>query len=308
MGKRLNRSEYFLTYMIIISLACFIGGFFLGAGVMKAKSQSEIETITKEYTMKMKMDQLEKEKKLYKEMDFAQFYHNVIAPLETFKKAHFEYAEQLNASSSGNLKSISKDAIDQADDVLKEIEQVSIPDSSPLLKQAKLGYIQSLQAYTDGMNQFLDGDTSEMTKQDLIQMRHLEDFKRKWLRAQADLYKAFALWEEMYVTNKPLVKTVSHQSLSLAQWKSYPFHLRDYIAAEQLYRSNEMVEFNPEDLTARVDSIIDSNQAAALGWKDIPFAFRVLDTTDAVREGDFKSLKKKLYPSLKSPEMPFFTE
>lgn len=308
MGKRLNRSEYFFTYMIIISLACFIGGFFLGAEVMKARSESEIDAITKDFTMKMKMDQLEKEKKLYKEMDFAQFYHNVMSPLEKFKKAHFEFTEQLNISSSGNLKSISTDAFEQADEALKEIEQVSVPDSSPLLKQAKQGYVESLQAYKDGMNQLIEGNTTEMTKQELSEMRHLEDFKRKWLRAQADFYKAVAFWEEMYVTNKPLVKKVSQQSISFAQWKSYPFHLRDYLSAEQLYRSNKMVEFNPEDLTARVDSVIHSNQAQALGWKDIPYAYRVLDTTDAVRKGDFNSLKKKLYPSLKSPEMPVFSE
>lgn len=275
---------------------------------MKARSESEIEALTKEYTMKMNMDQLEKEKKLYKEMDFVQFYHNVLVPLEKFKEAHFEYTEQLNTSSSGNLKSISSDALDKADEVLKEIEQVNVPDSSPLLKQAKQEYIQSLQAYMDGMNQFVDDNANEMTKQDLAQLRHLENFKRKWLRAQADLYKAVAFWEELYVTNKPLVKKLSQQSITLAQWKSYPFHLRDYIAAEHLYRTNEVVEFHPEDLTARVDAIISSNQAAALGWKDIPFAFRVLNTTDAVRQHDFKSLKNKLYPSLKSPEIPFFTE
>ncbi len=308
MGKRLNRSDYFFTYMIIISFACLIGGFFLGAEVMKVRSNNEMEAMKKEFNLKIEQDRLEKEKKLYKEQDFVSFYYNVLAPLEKFKKAHFAYADKLPASSEKEIKSLSSDALDTADETLKEIEQVSIPDSSPLLKQAKQEYIQSLQAYMDGMNEVIDGDNTEMTTKELIQLRHLEAFKRTWLRAQADMYKAIAFWEEMYVTNQPLVRKISQQKISISQWKSYPFHLRDYIAAEHLYRANEMVRFNPEDLTSRVDVVVDGNQAAALGWKDIPFAFRVLNATDAVREGDFKSLKNKLYSHLKSPEMPLFTE
>lgn len=306
MGKRLNRADYFIAYMIIISLACFIGGFFLGAGVMKSRSQAEIEAITKEYTNKLNQDNLEKEKKLYKEEDFVSFYYNVLAPVEKFKAAHFTYQSSLENASGKEIKSLSSDAIDEADETLKAIEQVNVPDSSPLLKQAKQEYIQSLQAYMDGMNQMIDGDTTEMTPQALTQ--HLETFKRKWLRAQADFYKAVAFWEEMYVTNKPLVRKISQTNISIEQWRSYPFHLRNYITSENLYRNNVMVPYQPEDITSRIDGVISANQAKALGWRDIPFAFRVLHATDAVRPGDFKSLKSKLYPGFKSPEIRFFTE
>lgn len=306
MGKRLNRSDYFIAYMIIISLACFIGGFFLGAGVMKSRSQAEIEAITKEYTNKLNLEQLEKEKKLYKEDDFVSFYYNVLAPLEKFKETHFAYQSNLATASTREMKSLFATAIDEADETLKAIEQVNVPDSSPLLKQAKQEYIQSLQAYMDGMNQMVDGDTTEMTPQELAQQ--LETFKRKWLRAQADVYKAIAFWEEMYVTNKPLVRKISQNSISIEQWRSYPFHLRNYITSENLYRNNVLVSYQPEDITSRIDGVIAANQAKALGWRDIPFAFRVLQATDAVRPGDFKSLKNKLYPGFKSPELRFFTE
>ncbi|MGD8189160.1 hypothetical protein ACQCN2_04075 [Brevibacillus ginsengisoli] len=306
MGKRLNRSDYFIVYMIIISLACLVGGFFLGICVMKSKAQAEIEAITKDYTIKLNQDQMEKTKKLYKEEDFVSFYYNVFAPLEKFKQSHLTFQNKVANSSAGDYKSILSAAQDQANETLKKIEQANVSNSSPLLIQAKQEYMKSLQVYMDGMNQMNDGDTTKLTPQEMSQ--HLESFKRNWLRAQADFYKAIAIWEEMYVTNKPLVQQVSQSNISIEQWKSYPFNLRDYLAAENLYRNNVMVPFQPEDITARIDGVVLTNQASSLGWKDIPFAFRVLFTTDAVRPGDFKSLKNKLYPGFKSPELQFFNE
>ncbi len=303
MANRLSKSDYFVAYMIIISLACFVGGFFLGASVMKSKIQHE-QAVMAEQAEK---ERLQKELKPYREQDFVTFYYSIYQPLKSFEAEHFRYLASLPGKAKRDQLAASEEMQKLAEDKRAEVEKRAVPTTSPLLLNAKQEYLASLQAYEEGMDRLLGEKESaaKLTEADVEQQ--LRPFRTRWLRAQADLYKAIALWEEMHVTKKPMPREVP-AILPISQWRSYPFHYRNYLSAEYMYRQNQLAAFHPEDLTARLDAVVLSNQAGALGWKDIPFAVRALYATDAVREGDFRQLRGKLYPDLKAPEIPLFTE
>ncbi|WP_139489214.1 hypothetical protein [Brevibacillus dissolubilis] len=306
--KRLSKSDYLMTYMIIISLACFIGGFFLGANVMQNKLTAEAaakEAVAKE---KAEKEKLYKEKKLYKEQDFVSFYYGVYVPMKSFKNQHFYYlASMWNKKRAEQVKASEKMS-DFVQDQIAAAEKISVPASSPLLVEAKTIYLRSLKSYQEGINRHLaDQNEKAFSAKDIAQGKHLQTANGQFLQAQSSMYKAVATWEEIYVTQRsmPVAKA---DSVTIEAWKSYPFHFRNYLAAEYMRQNGEISQFNPEDLTTRLDDVIDNQPGTANGWKDIPFAVNVLYVSDAVRSGDFKSLKKELYPSLKTPEMPIFTE
>ncbi|MFM1652757.1 hypothetical protein ACI7RC_11740 [Brevibacillus sp. B_LB10_24] len=268
--QRLKKTDYLLTYMIIITFASFVCGFFLGASVIKGKIYAE---------QSVQSDR--KAQGMYPDKDFIAYYYNVYKPMQEFKAEYLRMNSQQEAdTSSQQLRKLVKKT-------LQEVEKAGVPETSPLLLQAKHEYIQSLKAYTE------DAGNSE--------------FDTAWLRAEADMYKAVATWEQLYVTKKSASLEVP-KSISFSQWKEYPFHYRNYISAEYLYQTKKLVEYRPVDLTAKLDSVIANDQAASLGWTDVPFAIRVLMTTDAVRSGDFSALRKQVYPKVAFPEMPLFTE
>ncbi|UFJ42823.1 hypothetical protein LOK74_10150 [Brevibacillus humidisoli] len=305
---RLKKSDYLLTYMIIITFACFVGGFFLGANVMKARMSTELETATKAEREKAFRELMLKEQKLYREQDFVSFYYGVYLPLEEFRNSHFRYLANLQDKPRAEQLEISEEMKKVVEKHRKEAENGLVPSTSPLLVKAKTEYINSLKAYNDGIEQVLDkNNLHAFSAEEIAAGRHLAPFYSLWLRGQADLYKAIALWESAYITNKEIPDTVP-TAIDLNQWKSYSFHFRNYLAAEYLTKQPAITSYNPEDLTARLDSVILTNQAVSLGWDDIPYAIRVLNATNAVRKGDYRSLRDRLYSDVRTPEMPIFTE
>jgi hypothetical protein len=52
--------------------------------------------------------------------------------------------------------------------------------------------------------------------------------------------------------------------------------------------------------------LMSSNEWQSLGLQDVNAALRLLTTADMVKVGDFKQLQLKLYPAVKTPELPIF--
>jgi len=308
MANRLKKSEYLLTYMIIITLACFVGGFFLGAGVMKSKMEAEYAQAAELEKEKERNEALKKEQRLYKESDFVSFYYNAYLPLQAFKDDHLYYAANLQGKSKTEQLALSREMKKKVAAKLKEVEKGTVPTTSPLLVESKQKYLVSLASYQEGLDRILDDVTGvSFSAADIAAQNHLSDFKNHWLLAQTTMYKAIAVWEEMYVTKRPMPKA-NIQTLSIPLWKSYPYHYKNYLLSDHLRKSQEVARYNPEDLAARIDSVIKANKESSLGWKDIPFAINAITLTDAVHAGDFKELRAKLYQGLKTPEIPLFTD
>ncbi|PSK08036.1 hypothetical protein [Brevibacillus sp. NRRL NRS-603] len=291
-----------MAYMIIITLACTVGGFFFGAHYMKTQLESEQAAVLEAEKKEAEKEKLLREQKLYNEQDFIRFYYAVYAPLLDLKQAHFDTMGKWNQMSESErtegLKQLSK----LADQTRKELEKnVPLP-TSPMLRQAHTTFTNSVRAYLDSMEQ-IRSDQNNATPASIG--ANLTLFQNNWLTAQEMVYHSIASWESAYVVKQAMPKQVPG-TVNTAQWKQYPFHYRTYLAAVAMSASNQWSSYNPEDLTARLDLLIASNEVQALGIKDLAAAVKILNATDAVSAGDFKRLNTQLYSVLKAPEIPLY--
>jgi hypothetical protein len=292
--------------MIIITLACFVGGFFLGAGYMKSKFEAEMAQAAKAEKEKAEKEKLLKEQKMYKEQDFVRFHYSVYAAASSVKQKHFELLANLSGKPKQAQVALLEEMKETVENRLGNMEKEIVLATSPLLAEAKAEFVQSLRAYLDGIDQLLSDQTSNALQNELVAAR-LQPFQSSWLKAEGLMYRAAATWESAYVSKKPL-PPVKPAAVTLEQWAGYPFHYRVFVTSEYLSQLKLLQPYTPLDMTARIDSLLASDQAKALGLKDIPAAVRVLQATDAVRSGDFRSLRPKLYANVKTPEMPLYTK
>ncbi|MFS0555501.1 hypothetical protein [Brevibacillus sp. 179-C9.3 HS] len=304
MTKRLKKSEFMMAYMIIITLACTVGGFFFGAHYMKTQLESEQAAVLEAEKKEAEKEKLLREQKLYNEQDFIRFYYAVYAPMLELKQAHFDTMDKWNQmdknEQSDSLKQLSK----QADQTLKELDKTVPLPTSPLLTQAHATFTNSVRAYLDSMEQIRsDQNSNALTPASIGASLTL--FQNNWLTAQEKVYHSIAAWESAYVVKQPMPKQVP-ANVNTTQWKQYPFHYRTYLAAVAMSASNQWSGYSPEDLTARLDLLIASNEVQALGIKDLSAAVKILNATDAVSAGDFKRLNTQLYSVLKAPEIPLY--
>ncbi|MBY0084447.1 hypothetical protein HP567_015800 [Brevibacillus sp. M2.1A] len=302
MTKRLKRTEFMMAYMIIITLACTVGGFFFGAHYMKTQLESEQAAVLEAEKKEAEKEKLLREQKLYNEQDFIRFYYAVYAPLLELKQAHFDTMDKWNQMNESErtegLKQLSK----IADQTRKELEKnVPLP-TSPMLRQAHATFTNSVRAYLDSMEQ-IRSDQNKATPASIGASLTL--FQNNWLTAQEMVYHSIASWESAYVVKQAMPKQLPG-TVNTAQWKQYPFHYRTYLAAVAMSASTQWSSYNPEDLTARLDLLIASNEVQALGIKDLAAAVKILNATDAVSAGDFKRLNTQLYSVLKAPEIPLY--
>ncbi|MED4751109.1 hypothetical protein [Brevibacillus choshinensis] len=304
MTKRLKKSEFMMAYMIIISLACAVGGFFFGAHYMKAQMESERTAALEAEQKEAAKDKLLKEQKLYNEQDFIRFHYAVYAPLLQFRQAHFDVLAKWTTmdkqAQSDSLKQLTK----QAEQTLKALEKnVPLP-TSPMLVQAHSNFTNSVRAYLDSMEQIRSDQNSNALTPAAITAR-LTLFQNSWLTAQEMMYHSVAAWESAYVVKQPLPKTLP-QTVSTVQWKQYPFHYRTYLAAAAMSADKQWKSYNPEDVTARIDKLVATNEAQSLGIQDVTSAVRLLNATDAIHPGDFKQMSGRLYSQLQAPEIPLY--
>ncbi|MGG1659609.1 hypothetical protein [Brevibacillus sp. NRS-1366] len=97
MTKRLKKSEFMMAYMIIITLACTVGGFFFGAHYMKTKLETEQTAALEAKQKEAEKERLLREQKLYSEQDFIRFYYAVYAPVAGSEARSFQHDAEMGA-------------------------------------------------------------------------------------------------------------------------------------------------------------------------------------------------------------------
>ena len=308
MTKRLSRQEYLVIYMIILSFACLIGGFFLGASVVQSKMNEQINQLQQANNQMQQNDQLIKEKKLYREQDFTSYYYGFYQPIESFKEDYFLYVANLQGKTIEGQKKHHQDFLKIIQAKLKQLEPAIVSTTSPLLVDAKAEYIASLQTLKTSIQKVIDDPQGNTyTAQDIAAQRHLQAFTTKWLEAQKKMYHAIALWEQIYVLQHS-ISEVDISSVSEDNWDRLPFHYRNYLSARYMQNMHVLPQFVPHDVTAKIDLIRKKKEFESRGWQNIAIGVNVLIASNSVQAGDFSNLNKSLYPVLKLPEMPLFTK
>ncbi|GED24018.1 hypothetical protein BAG01nite_01200 [Brevibacillus agri] len=304
MTKRLKKSEFMMAYMIIITLACGVGGFFFGAHYMKSSIEAEQAAALEAKQKEAEKEKLLREQKLYSEQDFIRFYYAVYAPALELKQAHFDAMANWGSLDQKGRSDALKQLEKLAEQTLKELEKKVPLPTSPLLTQAHANFTNSVRAYLDSMERIRSDQNSNAATPAAI-ASNLTLSQNSWLTAQEMVYHSVAAWESAYVEKKPMPQTAP-ATVTAAQWKQYPFHYRTYLAALFMSANKHWDSYNPEDLTARLDLLLASSESQTLGITDVAAAVKVLYATDAVHFGDFKKLNGKLYSVLNTPEIPLY--
>lgn len=303
MSNRLSKADFFVIFMILLSLACLIGGFFLGANIGKGKAEKEFNR----YVEDMSVQGLDTDSLNYSHTDFVSFYHQVYIPFKEFRNAYIDFEQQVQDPDQ-TLKELSK-SVDMQKltiNVKKELESAHIPNTSPLLQQSRKEYILALQAYELGFKNLFSLDNEQAEPVHTL-IQEWDDFlvgKNHWLKGQSLFYEALVLWESFFVTkeNPKLVENASNYTLH--EWAQLSFHHRNDLIAKVLADQKIVTTFNPEDVTVYLDAL--SKHSNLNKQQKVVEALQFLIASNSIRQGEFLE-KIKEYDSVDFPMVPLFS-
>lgn len=292
MEKRLTRLDYLFIIGFIFVLVCLMGVFFLGMNVGISKAETKYQAVIKQ------KEQKAKGLAAYDQSYLVSFYHNVYSPFREFGTgytARLDEMETKGTASSSALKDLGKLADEKYNAVLTK----TMPDTAPLLQSAHANYLKSLKLFAEAANRFESG---EIRKDPYF--AEAENFA---LAGQKDFYDAIVQWNLTVQGDLKGSELLQNNSLGLAEWNQLNLNLKNAYLANILKAQRGFQPFTPQDLTARVDEIINNGQAQKRNSTNVTQVVDLLTGTDAVRAGDFYRLKNKWYGSETIPQLPFFS-
>ncbi|MNJ48060.1 hypothetical protein D3C77_432420 [compost metagenome] len=301
MQKKSYRFEIFFMLGFLFTLIAAFGTFFLGfkmginqteAKYAHLKIQSGFETTVS-----------------YEQQDLVAYYYVVFQPYEQFKDQYFELVDQLKRSDS-RLKShsILKNIRDASRDQYDQIYYQSITVSSPLLKDAQTDILKSLKLFDESIGRIEIGNKAGP---EIAKLLADDDFTKSaenyGLKAQQKYYTSMMKWAAK--SNQAIPADFSFKdSTTVKEWTNFPLAVKNKIVSDMMASSNLYVSYLPQDMTAKIDQMIDSGKASSMKLNSVTSIVKVLMDTDAVQGKEFIRWKSTYYASEFIPELPFFSE
>ncbi|MBP1155225.1 MULTISPECIES: hypothetical protein [unclassified Paenibacillus] len=301
MDKRLTRTDYLFAITFIFMLVVALGAFFLGLKMGQERSAVKYEE------MLAKQTEAEKGFAAYHQQYLVSFYHTIYQPYREFHKKWFDKMEELQTNSSADASLIMKDLAKLGQETYNGLGSRSMPDSSPLLKEAHMNYMRSLKLFSEASGTYqtkANGITGSELFAQLESDAYLEEAKNYALRAEKEYYESIVKWNQTVNEQfKPIDVT---KPIALESWSALGLNMKNEYIAQMMMTSKWFKAFTPQDLTVRIDEMIASGQAKNLNLLEINGIVDVLIATNAVRPGDFLRGKNK-YTGETLPQLPFFT-
>ncbi|MCZ8520572.1 MULTISPECIES: hypothetical protein [Paenibacillus] len=301
MQKRLSGSDYLYVVTFIFMLVVALGAFFLGLKLGQQKSDAKYEALI------VKQSEEEHGFTAYHQQYLVSFYHTIYQPYMEFHKKWFEKTDELQ-SGSLDPSSMIKELRKLADETYAVLETKTMPDSSPMLKDAHTDYMRSLKLFSEGLGS-LAAKASSQSQGDLLKSiagdAYVKEAKNFALKAEKEYYGSIILWNQS--VNPQFAALDVTRDLSLADWSALPLNSKNDYSAQLMLGSKVFEAFTPQDLTIRIDEMVASGQAKNMGISQVKPVMDMLLATEAVRPGDFLRGKDKRYGSEVLPQLPFFT-
>ena len=302
MSNRLTKYDFFIVFMIILSFACLIGGFFIGANYARSKAEAEFNQYIAE------VSKYEKESSLlnYAHTDFVSYYHQVYLPFKEFRHLYLSQIEAgIHSGEYSNLAANASSLRKETEKIKKEIEQAQIPHTSPLLQSSQKELVRSLISFEQGLDKL-----SQLARDNVGQvaafLHDSEEFaagKRHWLKGQTQFYEALLFWESFFVTEEKPQLIDNPSQYTLNQWVHLGFHQKNELIAKLLEELETVTLYNPEDVTVYIDSLAQHHHD---GNQRVAEALKFLHASNSIREGNFIE-KIKDYTSVELPMILLFS-
>lgn len=289
-----KKRDFLFVYMMILALALFVIGFYLGGLVVKNKYSEQIELI-------LEQQNAENSEENYLLTDFATFYYGVLEPFYELKNEHFTYVERIRAKDASlDYKAKTKELLEQSRDVLSQIENSPISPAAPLLVEAKTAFSESLKSYKNGISALLDEKSLP---------EEIEKFNASWLYAQSLFYKSVMEWEKLYASEQ-VVTTLNEErdmyNLSIQEWNRLSLHQKNYAISLLMEQKPYIIPYQPEDITIHLDALAQSGELEKLNIDVIGKAVDLFIASKAINHGDFQKEKNRYYKNVETPLIPIY--
>ena len=190
----------------------------------------------------------------------------------------------------------------------KEIETARFTPPNSLLAEARNSYLASLDAVSATVDKQQKGASGKSAESYLKTLRAQTSYReavQQSLKAQRQYYASMLMWASTVNSSIP-DKAELAGSINPKQWSSYPLLVKNKLMADLIQKRGRWTEYYPQDLAGAIDGLLSSGEASRLSMGSINDLADVVTGTNAVREGDFWSIKSRLYSEETLPQLPFF--
>ncbi|WP_018755280.1 hypothetical protein [Paenibacillus terrigena] len=304
MEKRPSRIYLFFSLGFIFMLICAVGSFFYGLKVGTDRTEATFDAKTAATKQIKRVG-------TYPQQDLVSFYHTVLLPYREFQNTWFEDMDQLNAGDpTTDNASIVRALGKLADEQYKQANQSAINGTSPLLQDAQTNYLKSLKLFSTGTSKYISKANSipgSLVVEQLAKDEYIKSAMNYTLRAQEQMYFAILKWSS--TMNSEIPKQVVFQpKVSITEWKSYPIAVKNLLITNILLEKNMYQPYYPQDITTKIDQMIQNGQSGELNVQYIHQFVDLLLRTDAIKANEFKKNKNRYYKDELLPQLPFFYE
>jgi len=303
MEKRLTRIDLMFALGFLFMLIVAVGAFFYGVkvGTSQAEAKQEKAAPTESASPAAAV--------AYQLQDLVSFYHTVFLPYREFmsdwQDAQQKWLVDDSIDRSSSLKELAKTATSK----YESVKVAYTNPVSPLLKEAQDQYLKSLKLYASAFSENVataNEGTAGIALNKIRGDAYYKEGLKNGLSAQQNYYDSMVKWASSVDMDIPF-DSDNKTTIGLTQWKALPLVAKNELTARYLQEQSLMSDFLPHDLTARIDGFIASGQAEKMKLKTMGSIAELLTQTDAVRSGDFLSLKNRFYAKQLLPQLPFFS-
>jgi len=304
MNKRLNRSDYILSLLIVFLLVCVSGAFFFGVNIGTSRAEARFASLL------ASQEEASKKPGAYDQQHLVSFYHTIYSPYREFTNRWFDQLKELDQPSV-DASAVMKELAKAADDKYGEISKSTTSETSPLLGEAHQNLMKGLKLFADSAKKFQSKANSmhpSVLLTELDKDAFFREAKKFSLQGQQQYYTAIVKWNETVDKQVKGVSLLDQPALTPQDWSQMSLNVKNSYVSSILWKDSRFMPLYPQDLTVRIDEMISSGQVKKLNLDDVQSIVDLLDDTNAARKGDFLSRKDRWYGGETMPQLPFFYE
>lgn len=300
--KRKMKFEVLFVIGFLFTLIIAFGTFYLGLKMGVNKTESKYSYL------KIMPPELETPAS-YEQQDLVTYYYVVFQPYQQFKENYAKLSDVIKQSDSAAK---SKEALKKIrSEAQKQYEQIaanSIAAESPLLKEAHNDILRSLKLFDQGIGNILsEGKNVDQFRNSLNENSFTSKAITYGLQAQKKYYTSILKWTAKSSHNVATDYTFNNNT-TVKQWKGYSLSIKNKGVTDIMLKDKLFVSYLPQDMTAKIDQMINSGKAESLKLETILSIVEVLTETDAIQKQEFVKWRSKYYTNEVTPALPFFIE
>lgn len=302
MEKKLTRFDIVVALGFVLTLSIAVGAFFFGLHTGKEQMDARYQSLIEELSDDRSAEQIS-----YHQQQLVSFYHTVLLPFREFQKTWFQntntmQVENSPADSGDLLRQLGRLAREKA----AEIRPMSMPEVSPLLREAHEDYLRSLTLFAEATDRMQNEANQAGFAATMKKEPYVLEASSYALRAQMKYYEAIWRWSLDNDPDSSGKDLTAGNNMSMNDWRRLTLNEKNAYISRLLADEEKFMLFYPQDASARIDELDSAGQTGALNVQDVRSLVHTLLSTEAIRYGDYIQSRDKLYSEEKLPQLPFF--